>query len=48
MPKFPPGRFRQIEAFRERKREFIFCGDYIAGPFVESAIASGFRAAEEL
>jgi protoporphyrinogen oxidase len=48
MPKFPPGRFRQIEAFRARKREISLCGDYMAGPFVESALASGFRAAEEL
>ena len=50
MPKFPPGRFREIEAFglRERAPGLHFCGDYLMGPFVESAIASGFRAADQI
>jgi len=48
MPKFPPGRFREIAAFEGRKRTpgLFFCGDYLMGPFVESAIASGSRAAD--
>ena len=49
-PKFPPGRFREIEAFgrRERVPGLFFCGDYLMGPFVEGAIASGFKAAESV
>jgi protoporphyrinogen oxidase len=48
MPKFPPGRFREIAEFNKRERApgLLFCGDYLMGPFVESAIASGYRAAE--
>ena len=48
MPKFPPGRYRQIAAFhaRERRRGLYFCGDYLMGPFVEAAITTGLRAAE--
>ena len=48
MPKFPPGRYRQIAAFqgRERRKGLHFCGDYLLGPFVEAAITTGLRAAE--
>src|SRR6185436_1550982 len=47
MPKFPPGRYRDIAAFLNRKRRpgLFFCGDYLFGPFVEGAIATGLRAA---
>jgi oxygen-dependent protoporphyrinogen oxidase len=47
-PRFPPGRFKEIEAFgrRERIPGLFFCGDYLNGPFVESAIATGIKAAE--
>ncbi len=50
MPKFPPGRYRQIAAFqaRERRRGLYFCGDYLLGPFVEAAITTGLRAAERV
>jgi oxygen-dependent protoporphyrinogen oxidase len=50
MPKFPPGRYRQIAAFqgRERRRGLYFCGDYLLGPFVEAAITTGLRAAESV
>ena len=48
MPKFPPGRYRQIVAFEARKRRprLFFCGDYLMGPFIEGAITSGLRVAE--
>ena len=50
MPKFPPGRYRQIAAFRSRKRRpgLFFCGDYLMGPFVEAAITTGMEAAESI
>ena len=50
MPMFPPGRYRQIVAFqgRERRPGLVFCGDYLMGPFIEGAITSGFRAADEV
>jgi protoporphyrinogen oxidase len=46
MPKFPPGRYRDIAAFlnRQRRPGLFFCGDYLLGPFVEGAIATGRRA----
>jgi protoporphyrinogen oxidase len=46
MPKFPPGRYRDIAAFMNRQRRpgLFFCGDYLLGPFVEGAIATGLRA----
>jgi protoporphyrinogen oxidase len=48
MPKFPPGRFREIAGFlrRDRRPGLFFCGDYLMGPFIEAAIATGRRAAE--
>ena len=47
MPKFPPGRYRQIYDFRQRVRRpgLIFCGDYLLGPFIEGAVSTGLRAA---
>jgi len=47
MPKFPPGRYRQIAAFKERSRRpgLYFCGDYLMGPFIEAAITTGLNAA---
>jgi protoporphyrinogen oxidase len=49
MPKFPPGRFREIEAFRSRRRPGLaFCGDYLQGPFLEAAVTTGIVAAEDV
>ncbi len=50
MPKFPPGRYRQIAAFKERSRRpgLFFCGDYLMGPFVEAAVTTGLTAATEI
>jgi protoporphyrinogen oxidase len=50
MPKFPPGRYRQIAAFKDRSRRpgLIFCGDYLMGPFLEAAVTTGVGAAEEV
>jgi len=50
MPLFPPGRYRQITQFRgrERRQGLFFCGDYLLGPLLEGAVASGFRAAEAI
>jgi oxygen-dependent protoporphyrinogen oxidase len=47
MPKFPPGRFRQVTEFlkRERRKGLHFCGDYLMGPFVEGAVSTGLRIA---
>jgi oxygen-dependent protoporphyrinogen oxidase len=49
MPKFPPGRYRQIAAFNERARRpgLFFCGDYLMGPFIEAAVTTGLKAAAE-
>jgi oxygen-dependent protoporphyrinogen oxidase len=48
MPKFPPGRYRQITEFqrRDRRPRLLFCGDYLLGPFVEGAVTTARRAAE--
>src|SRR5439155_6248553 len=50
MPKFPPGRYREITAFRQRVRRagLFFCGDYLMGPFVEAAITTGLEAADAI
>jgi protoporphyrinogen oxidase len=49
MPKFPPGRYREIAVFKERSRRpgLFFCGDYLMGPFIEAAIATGLKSAED-
>jgi len=48
MPKFPPGRFRDIASFvsRQRRPGLYFCGDYLMGPFIEAAIMTGFAASQ--
>ncbi len=48
MPKFPPGRFREISGFLNRKRRsgLLFCGDYLMGPFVEAAVTTALKASE--
>jgi protoporphyrinogen oxidase len=48
MPKFPPGRFRELSRFQSRQRMpgLFFCGDYLMGPFLEAAVSTGLRAAE--
>jgi protoporphyrinogen oxidase len=50
MPAFPPGRYRQIVRFRERQRRpgLFFCGDYLLGPLIEGAIATGLRASQAI
>jgi len=48
MPKFPPGRFREIASFlsRPRTRGIHFCGDYLLGPFLEASVTTGYRVSE--
>jgi oxygen-dependent protoporphyrinogen oxidase len=50
MPKFPPGRYKEIVAFQARARRpgLFFCGDYLMGPFVEAAITTGLAAGEAI
>jgi oxygen-dependent protoporphyrinogen oxidase len=50
MPKFPPGRYRQITEFQQRDRRpgLLFCGDYLLGPFIEGAVTTALRAAETI
>jgi predicted NAD/FAD-dependent oxidoreductase len=50
MPKFPPGRFREIGSFlaRTRRPGLHFCGDYLIGPFIEAAVTTGQRSAEAI
>jgi protoporphyrinogen/coproporphyrinogen III oxidase len=50
MPKFPPGRYREITEFQRRQRRpgLFFCGDYLLGPFIEGAITTGLRTAEAI
>jgi protoporphyrinogen oxidase len=50
MPKFPPGRYQEIARFHERSRRpgLFFCGDYLLGPLVEGAVATGLRAADAI
>jgi len=47
MPKFPPGRYREVAAFQKRGRRpgLFFCGDYLMGPFLEAAVTTGLDAA---
>ena len=50
LPKFPPGRFKELGQFlsRPRKPGLFFCGDYLMGPFMEAAVTTGIRAAESI
>jgi hypothetical protein len=50
MPKFPPGRYRQISEFQQRDRRpgLSFCGDYLLGPFIEGAVTTALRAVETI
>jgi protoporphyrinogen oxidase len=50
MPKFPPGRYRELASFlsRRRRKGLWFCGDYLMGPFIEAAVTTGQRAAEQV
>lgn len=55
VPRFAPGHFRRLERFRrvhaDRRaagRRLYFAGDHLAGPWLEAAVSSGGRAAEEL
>jgi protoporphyrinogen/coproporphyrinogen III oxidase len=50
MPKFPPGRYTEVVRFQARQRRpgLFFCGDYLLGPLIEGAIATGKRAAEAI
>jgi protoporphyrinogen oxidase len=48
MPKFPPGRYRQLAEFLSRSRRpgLLFCGDYLMGPFLEASVTTAQRAAD--
>jgi protoporphyrinogen oxidase len=50
MPKFPPGRFREIAFFLSRSRRpgLLFCGDYLMGPFIEASVTTAIRAADAI
>ena len=51
MPHFPPGRFRDLAAgnpAHDTGSGVVIAGDYLAGPGLEGAIRSGFRAAGDL
>lgn len=50
VPKFPPGRYKEIAAFQKRARRpgLFFCGDYLMGPFVEAAITTGLNTARAI
>ena len=50
MPKFPPGRYRDLAGFlsRVRRSGLHFCGDYMMGPFIEAAVTTGERVANLL
>ena len=49
-PKFPAGRYRQIQEFQKRQKRpgLFFCGDYLLGPFVEAAVTTGLRASQAI
>jgi oxygen-dependent protoporphyrinogen oxidase len=51
LPRFRTGYLRRLAAFRaraERTPRLVFAGDYLVGPFLEAALTSGLRAADEL
>ncbi len=50
MPKFPPGRYRELAGFLSRTRRpgLLFCGDYLMGPFLESSVTTAQRAADAI
>ena len=55
MPRFDAGHFRRLASFRRvhgtlraEGRRLYFAGDHLAGPWIEAAVSSGRRAAEEL
>jgi len=50
MPKFPPGRYREITQFqwRQRRAGLFFCGDYLLGPLIEGAITTALFAANAI
>jgi protoporphyrinogen oxidase len=50
MPKFPPGRYREITRFQQRQRRpgLFFCGDYLLGPLIEGAVTTALRAADAI
>ena len=52
-PRFEPGRFRQIETLRREQsrqpeRKVFLAGDWLVGPHLEGAVASGERAAADV
>ncbi len=54
-PHFPVGRYRELQRFRRLEcesraegRRLYFAGDYLAGPFLEAALHTGLRAADDL
>ena len=48
MPKFSPGRYRELAGFLSRNRRpgVLFCGDYLMGPFLEASVTTAQRAAD--
>jgi protoporphyrinogen oxidase len=55
MPRFDVGHFRKLARFRQvgcdqraAGRRLYLAGDYLAGPWLDAALASGLRAADEL
>jgi oxygen-dependent protoporphyrinogen oxidase len=51
LPEFDVGHFRRLKTFADGAIEsgrIVFAGDYLGGPFIESAITSGIQAAERM
>lgn len=51
LPCFPPGRVREIVKFLnnlDRTCPVTYCGDYLGGPGLEGAVASGIAAADRI